>query len=192
MNLRPKVALETLVEGNQRFITDQSRHPHESTLTRRALLDGQNPMACILGCSDSRVPPQLVFDQGLGDLFMVRVAGNLLDGVTLGSLEFAVTVLGVPLVLVLGHEDCGAVKAAIAVNQGGTPNLHHLTDRIQPILKLCKNPSDLDEAVRTNAIEVARRLRQETVFSERIADGSLLVVAAYYDLATGHVDILER
>lgn len=195
MSATPQEALELLLEGNRRFVANNLTNTRWSPQTRQAQLAGQSPTACILGCSDSRVPPQLVFDQGLGDLFMVRVAGNLLDDVALGSLEFALLKLEVPLAMVLGHEDCGAIKATLDEEAAaGEPSgyLHHLTDRIRPVLKHCKDPTDASEAVRVNAREVARRLRAEPLFANRIAEGRLLVVSACYDLASGEVEIIER
>ena len=110
--MNPQATMQFLLDGNRRFVEDRLERPHADGTRRRELVGGQKPLAAVLGCSDSRVPPELVFDQGLGDLFVVRSAGQLADDSNLGSLEFAVAVLGVRLIVVLGHEDCGAVSAA--------------------------------------------------------------------------------
>ena len=119
--VNPEKALAALIEGNRRYQAQHVTHPHQNAARRAELAAGQHPIAAVLSCADSRVPPEIVFDQGLGDLFVVRVAGNITDDVVLGSLEYAVEHLGVPLVVVLGHYKCGAIQAAV---EGGTPHDH--------------------------------------------------------------------
>jgi carbonic anhydrase len=180
------------MDGNRRYITQKSSHPNQAMERRREILEGQNPFAVIIGCSDSRVPPEIIFDQGLGDLFVVRVAGNILDDVVLGSVEYAVEHLGVKLVVVLGHTKCGAVTAA---TKGGEPADHtsSLMDAIKPAVEKAKNqPGDLlDNAIKSNVeITVSRLRSSELILSERIKTGKLQVIGAIYDLGSGVVDVL--
>jgi carbonic anhydrase len=120
-NLTPEQALAQLLAGNKRYVSSQLKHPHQDLNRRHDLEKSQHPFACILSCSDSRVAPEIVFDEGLGDLFVVRVAGNIVDSAVTGSIEYAVEHLGTPIVLVMGHERCGAVQATI---EGGEPKTH--------------------------------------------------------------------
>ena len=186
-------ALARLMEGNQRFVTGNLSHPHESPEERLALTRGQNPFVALLTCADSRIPPNIVFDQGLGDLFVIRVAGNIVDNVVMGSLEYAAIELHVPLIVVLGHTNCGAVQAAV---QGGElpGHLPDIACAIQPAVESVRNkPGDLlDNAIRANAKLVADQLRNDDpALSERVEAGQLRIVAAYYHLATGRIEILQ-
>jgi carbonic anhydrase len=186
-------ALERLIAGNTRYVTMRARHPNQSQSDRQTLLDGQHPFAAILGCSDSRVPVEIVFDQGLGDLFVIRVAGNLVGALTLASIEFAVNVLHVPLVLVLGHSGCGAVSATLR----GDPlpgHLPHITDAVRPAVDAARDqPGDLlENVVRSNArLSATRMLAESDAISDAVRDNTLTVAAAYYDIATGKVDVLD-
>jgi carbonic anhydrase len=167
-------------------------HPDQAPERRLALTAGQHPFAVILGCADSRVPPEVIFDQGLGDLFVIRVAGNVLDDMILGSMEYAGLHLNTPLIMVLGHSHCGAVEATV---QGGQPEGHisSLTSVIQPAVDLAKEqPGNLlDNAVKANAKMVAEELKTAGVhFTELVNEGRLIIVPAYYDLETGIVEIL--
>src|SRR5262249_18415277 len=138
--------LARLVAGNKRFVAAKLTHPNQGGSRRTALAKGQQPFASIMGCADSRVPPEVVFDQGLRDLFVVRVAGNVADDTAIGSLEYAATVLAVPLILVLGHSHCGAVAAALKAAPGAdlSPGIKSLVDAIQPAIQPVKSrPGDM-------------------------------------------------
>ena len=187
-----KEALQRLIDGNRRYIKQKSSHPNQAMERRREIVEGQNPFAVIIGCSDSRVPPEIIFDQGLGDLFVVRVAGNILDDVVLGSVEYAVEHLGVKLIVVLGHTKCGAVTAA---TKGGEPSGHtsSLMDAIKPAVERAKNqPGDLlDNAIKSNVeITVSQLKSSKPILVEHIKTGKLQVIGAIYDLVSGVVDVL--
>ena len=161
---------------------------------RRALRAGQSPFAGILGCSDSRVPPELIFDLGLGDLFVIRVAGNSTGRAVLGSMEYAVSHLGVPLIVVLGHSDCGAVKASLSSGDETRGHLRHITAAIQPALNLVDNSGidAINAAAKTHARRIAREMRTSSpIIAESHEEGMLNVVAAYYSIETGKVEVLD-
>jgi carbonic anhydrase len=191
--LPPDHALSRLLQGNQRYTRHKEQHPDESLARRKELINGQHPFAVILSCSDSRVPPELVFDQGLGDLFVIRVAGNIVDDAVLGSVEYAVEHLGTKLILVLAHEKCGAVTAA--VEGGKAPgHLPALVAAIQPSVEATANlPGDrIHLCVLDNARRVARQIRtSEPVLKEAADRNEIKVVAADYALDTGKVTLLE-
>lgn len=186
-------ALHRLLEGNERFVAGKAQHPDQSTERRAELAKGQSPLAVILTCADSRVAPELCFDQGLGDLFVIRNAGNVLDDHTLGSIEYAVEHLHTGLIVVVGHAKCGAVSAAVA--GGEAPgHLHSLVEAIEPAVEEArKQPGDVvDNAVRANALRVAEILSHvEPVIKPAVQAGRLSIVAARYDLATGRVEVLK-
>ncbi len=186
-------ALQKLLEGNRRFVAGQSLHPDQTNERRLALAGGQAPCAIVLTCSDSRVAPELFLDQGLGDLFVIRNAGNVLDDHVIGSMEYAVEHLHVNLILVVGHEKCGAVSAAVA--GGEIPgHIHSLTDALAPALELSKDlPGDkVDNAVRANAQRAVEVLAHvEPILKAAVLSGQLRIVAARYDLDTGKLDILK-
>jgi carbonic anhydrase len=182
-------ALAALVEGNERFISGRCQHPHQDAARRSEVLAGQAPIAVIITCSDSRVPPEIVFDQGIGDLFVVRTAGNVLDDVALGSVEYAVEHLYAPLVLVMGHQKCGAVSA---VMQGGdlTGHLAAIARQIEPALAQAKKMTGdlLANAIDTNIHNVVALLRtNEPVLKAFASTGALQIVGARYDLDSGQV-----
>jgi len=186
-------ALEKLIAGNRRYTTDQLAHHHQSAGRMRAIATGQHPFAVILGCADSRVPPEIIFDQGLGDLFVIRVAGNILDDAILGSIEYAAEELGTPLVLVLGHERCGAVAATM--KHADIPgHISTLLNAIQPAVDRAKDePGDLlDNAVRANIRLVVEQLKSSMPVSELVQNGRLKIVGAQYNLECGSVEILIR
>lgn len=197
-------ALDRLRQGNQRFVSDQAAAPVLSSQARRAaLVAGQEPFAVILGCSDSRVPAELVFDQGLGDLFVIRVAGNIVAPSQVGSVEFAASRFGTRLVVVMGHSQCGAVLATLDELQGrGTSqsqNLRSIVDlvrpSIEPLLASARAASPdalIHAAVRANVRASADHLRHGSEVLERLirSDG-LLVVGAEYSLETGIVDFFD-
>ena len=188
----PDAAWKDLQAGNARYVAGKLGHPRQTTERRAEVAAGQHPFAVILSCADSRVPPEMVFDQGLGDLFTARVAGNVATDDVVASLEYAVVHLGPKLIVVLGHERCGAVDAAL---KGGPPEGHLavLLDRIQPAVKSSKGQTGdaLDNAVKANALLVADQLRKSApILSEKIKNGSIKIVAARYDLDTGKVEQL--
>lgn len=194
--ITPDEALSRLLEGNRRFVSNKSFHPNEGPNARGKLAGGQAPFAIILGCSDSRVPPEVVFDFGLGDLFVIRVAGNIVEDAGVGSIEYAVEHLGTPLIVVLGHERCGAVKATIeTVEAGGEApgRIGELVRKLKPAVEASKNvPGDkVDNAVRENARRMAKELAGlEPFLKERVDSGKVKVVAARYDLDSGVVELL--
>jgi len=178
-----------LMAGNRRYVAGQPTHPDRTPARRRELAAGQRPFAAILGCADSRVPPEILFDQGLGSLFVVRVAGNIVDDAVLGSLEYAVEHLGVSLVVVLGHTGCGAVQAAIS---GGSPAgaIARVVDAILPAVEIAQAmPGAVAEnAVRVNVARMVRQLAAaEPILATAQAEGRLQITGAMYDLFTGIV-----
>lgn len=197
-------ALERLQAGNQRFASGvQSLSTLSSRARRSDLVAGQAPFAIILGCSDSRVPAEIVFDQGLGDLFVIRVAGNIIAPSLVGSVEFAADKFGTRLVVVLGHSNCGAIQATLEElerpSAHRSPNLHSIVDRIRPSIQslleteLKHNPDELfRQAVRANIRTSANHLRHGSRILEKlIAREGLLVVGAEYSLETGIVDFFD-
>jgi len=186
-------ALTKLMAGNQRYVSNKEQHPDESPARRKALVDGQHPFAVILGCADSRVSPELLFDQGLGDLFVIRVAGNIVDDAVLGSIEYAVEHLGTKLIVVLGHEKCGAVSAAV---EGGEAagHLKALVTAIRPSVEATAgDPGDkIHNCVIDNARRVAIQIREsQPVLKEYVERKGLKVLAADYALDTGKVNLLD-
>jgi carbonic anhydrase len=191
-NVAPAMAYKTLIEGNQRFVQGRLTGPHRSADRRTELAQGQRPIATILSCADSRVPAELLFDQGLGDLFNVRVAGNIVTPEVLGSLEYAVELLETPLLMVLGHERCGAVTAA--VNAQPVPgHIGDFLDELQAAVRQTQNrPGDpIDNAVTANIqIQIQQILKQSTLISQRQINGQVTVIGGRYDLDTGLVTIV--
>ena len=187
-------ALQRLIEGNGRYMAGAATHPDQTTQRRAELANGQFPFAIVLTCSDSRVAPEIFLDQGLGDLFVIRNAGNILDDHVIGSIEYAVEHLHVPLVLVVGHEKCGAVSAALA--GGEMPgHIRSVVEALEPAVEAAKNlPGDkVDNAVRANVQRVAEILTHvEPILQEALSHGKLRVVPARYDLATGRVEIFKE
>ena len=190
-------ALALLKEGNDKFLTDSPLRSVQGRERRLEIARGQTPFAVLVSCSDSRVPPEVLFGRGLGELFIVRNAGNTVDTVALGSIEYAVAVLGVPLIVVLGHERCGAVEAALSVVEKNTVFPGSLNQMIEPILPAAllarssgaKGEDLLDAAVRENVKRVVIRLRNsDPVLVEPIRAGKVKVVGARYDLDDGKVE----
>jgi len=183
-------ALAKLRDGNLRYREERFRHPNKSPERRVELLEGQDPFAVILGCSDSRVPPEIIFDRGQGDLFVIRVAGNVLDDIVLGSIEYAALHLKTPLVLVLGHSSCGAIAAAKA---GGELEGHlpFIAEALRPAI--AKSDGSEHGPEKANARHVAEMLRRSgRSFGEREAENGLKILPAFFDLTTGEVEILEE
>lgn len=192
-NVTPDSVISELKTGNAHHVRHQYQHPHETLVRQRELVAGQHPHAEILSCADSRVPPEIVFDQGLGDLFVVRVAGNVATDTEIGSLEYGAEHLHIALLVVLGHENCGAVTAAV---QGGNTEGHitALISLIKPAVDKTRGmPGDpVANAVRTNVQMVVQQLRSSTpVLSELIAHGKLKIIGGVYSLETGEVTWLS-
>lgn len=185
----PDEALQRLVEGNQRFVLGDITHMHRTPGERTQLVHGQRPFAIILGCADSRVPPEIVFDQGLGSLFVVRSAGQVLDKPLLGSIEYAAEHLGSRLIVVMGHEKCGAVKAT--VDGGEAPgNIATLVEAIRPAVEAARNQKGdlLANAIRMNVQrEKSELMSRSDIIAELVHKGQVKIVGAVYDLQTGRV-----
>jgi len=203
--IRARDALRRLQDGNRRFVSDiRNRHTLPNGQRRHELTEGQEPFAIVLGCSDSRVPAEIVFDQGLGDLFVIRVAGNIVAPSQVGSVEFAAARFGTPLVVVLGHTQCGAVTATLEELQQPTAvqsrNLRSIVDRVRPSVEpllateLRHDPEALmRQAVRANIRVSVNHLRHGSEILERlIQTEDLLVVGAEYSLETGVVEFLDQ
>jgi carbonic anhydrase len=194
--INPIRALHELLAGNKRFAAGRMLHPRLSVQRRAQVAPSQQPLAAILGCSDSRVPPEIIFDQGLGDLFVIRVAGNTADDVALGSLEYAVEHLGVHLVLVLGHERCGAVQATYDMLTKGEVLPGHIAALAVPIVPAVQAAQAIsgdvvDNAVTANVRMVAAQLRTTgPILSSHVQKGTLRVVGARYALESGVVTLI--
>jgi len=179
-----KVAMQFLVDGNKRFVDNQTITRNTNALDREILKDSQKPFAVIVTCSDSRVAPEIYFDQKLGDIFVVRNAGNIADSTALGSIEFAVGYLKAPLVIVVGHGSCGAVIGAL--NGGDFPeNLQSVLDKISPAIKGCENPHD---AILANIKGVSDQIKNNAI----VKSAEAKVIGAYYDIVTGVVTFKEN
>ena len=192
-------ALDRLREGNRRFASGTTSDSESGFLANRAeFADGQNPFAIILACSDSRVPVELVFDQGLGDLFVIRVAGNVVAPSQIGSVEFAAAQLGAKLVVVLGHSNCGAVDATLKElaqkQELRSPNLRAIVDRIRPAIdSLTDQDVDLQDAVIANVRHSVGRLQQGSLILEKLVEsGELMIVGAEYSIESGKVNFLNE
>ena len=202
--ITPADALARLRDGNRRFVENQTTATALSHQARAALVAGQAPFAIVLGCSDSRVPAELVFDQGLGDLFVIRVAGNVVAPSQVGSVEFAAARFGTRLVVVMGHSQCGAVVATLEELQEGTANgsrnLRSITDRVRPSVEpLVRTAGTLDrevllrEAIRANVRASVEHLRHGSELLEKlIRNDGLVVVGAEYSLETGAVAFFDE
>ncbi len=194
--MTPEQALQLLTAGNRRWVSGRVRHPRQSVNRRVALRHGQRPVATIIACIDSRVPPELVFDRGTGDLAVIRTGAHVLDdGVVLGSVEFACAQLETPLVLIMGHQRCGAVKAAIdVIGTGGTAprRVQPVVDALRPAYaEAVKEPGDLlDNMVRAQTRLTMARIESEPVIHKLCAEGRLAVHGGYYSLDTGAVSII--
>ena len=188
-------ALNRLLSGDKRFVAGKSSDPTGPALIERrhALAKEQKPFAVVVGCSDSRVPPELVFDVSLGDIFVVRTAGEVVDEVGLGSIEYAVEHLGTRLVVVLGHQHCGAVSAAVA-GATETGDIPDVLRAITPAIEETKGQSGdpIENAVRANARNIAKHLQSASpIIAPLVKSGEVKIVAAYYSLDTGQVELLK-
>lgn len=194
----PQEALRALKTGNARFFGGQARRPEVSAAERRAQILGQTPFAVVLACSDSRVPTEIVFDQSLGSLFITRVAGNVVETGTTGSIEYAVGHLKTHLVVVMGHEGCGAIKAALLPAEERakeTPSIQALLNSIVPsvskIPKLRDEKAKLREAVVANVRQQVTNIKKEPAIQKAVASNKIAVVGAFYEITSGAVDFFE-
>jgi carbonic anhydrase len=186
-------ALQLLKEGNKRWVSSRLEHPDQTPTRLKEVAKGQNPFVAMLSCADSRVPSEIIFDQGLGDIFVTRVAGNFVDDNILGSLEFATSVLGAPLIVVMGHSRCGAVQAAVKMvteNTAFPGHLLDLVDAIAPAVKEAKSQQGdlVDNAIKSNVLRNVEKLKlSRPTIAKLVDDGKLKVVGARYDLDMGEV-----
>jgi len=199
----PEDALRRLLEGNERFVHGETVNLNEDSKRRAAIANGQEPFAIILSCVDSRVPPELIFDRGLGDLFVIRTAGHAVDDVVMGSVEFGAHELHIPLIMVLGHERCGAVKATVAAvkaERAGEPaepagpanSIGALVERIRPAVEdvMEQGGDTVDKAIDANVFRVMEQLESSPTLKELVSSAKLRVVGARYDLDSGRVDLI--
>jgi carbonic anhydrase len=197
-NSNPISAWKALKEGNERFVAGQPAHPSQSIADRARLAHGQKPTAVVFGCADSRVAAEIIFDQGLGDMFVVRTAGHVADLAVLGSIEYAVSVLDVPLIVVLGHDSCGAVKAALAaLDDGEVPGgyVRDIVERVTPSILLGRSAglTRVDEFEARHVNETVAQLRVRSVeIAQRIQEGRLAIVGLTYHLADGRVVLRDH
>lgn len=193
-----KESLQVLLDGNKRFAEHKSIHPNRCDETRATLLEQQNPFAVILSCSDSRVPIEIIFDVGLGDVFTIRTAGHVLSPEVMGSIEYAVKHLDCKLIMILGHDNCGAINSAIKAfnkpNHKASDNLQSILNHIYPVLeKIPQNQSDiLNLAIKSNVkYQVADLLKKDEYIAQKVKNEEIIVVGANYELKTGLVKILD-
>jgi len=186
--------LQKLLEGNKRFTRGNLLHPNHCEESRQLVMHKQEPLATILTCADSRVPPVDIFDQGIGDLFIVRVAGNIIGDHTLGTIEYGVSQLHTPLVIVMGHSSCGAITAVAS----GVPLGGHIATLAPPIQTAIKSIKDaegdlIENASKEVACQIARKIEtSEPIIADYVKEGAVKVVAAYYDLTSGVVSVLPN
>jgi carbonic anhydrase len=194
----PAQAWKALKEGNERFVAGSPEHPSQSIEHRASLAVAQRPTTVVFGCADSRVAAEIIFDQGLGDMFVVRTAGHVIDSAVLGSIEYAVTVLSVPLIVVLGHDSCGAVEATIAALDGGNvPSgfVRDVIERVTPSIMLGRREglSRVDEFEARHVVETGTQLlARSSAIAERITRGELAIVGVTYHLADGRTVLREH
>jgi len=189
--LSPQQALARLMQGNGRYVSDALEHPNRDQERRLAIVARQSPFAVIVGCADSRVSPEIIFDEGVGDLFVVRVAGSVIGPLELASIDYSMIYLGSVIIIVLGHENCGAVDAVV---RGNTQDIEAVADIIRPAVKEARATSPenlLEMSVKTNARRMKELLLDSPVIKQRVAEGKVEVHAAYYHLKTGVVELLK-
>jgi carbonic anhydrase len=180
----PISAWKSLREGNDRFVSGSQQHPSQGVARRAILVDGQSPTTVIFGCGDSRVAAELIFDQGLGDMFVVRTAGHVVDSSVLGSIEYAVQILNVPLIVVLGHDKCGAVKATLdALDGGAVPGgaIRSVIEKVMPSILIGRREglTAVDEFESRHVVETGRLLMQRSmIISQRVATGECAIAGA--------------
>jgi carbonic anhydrase len=190
----PAEALKLLLDGNQRFVAGKLEHPNQTPERRAEVAKGQHPFAAVLACADSRTPPEIIFDRGLGDIFTVRVAGNVADKVVIESLDYSVKHLGVRVVMVLGHRRCGAVIAAVEGHEGtADEDVGPMLSELRPAVEASKGmPGDpVENAVRENIKLVMKNLATSEELSAMVKSGDLKVVGGIYDLDTGTIEMLK-
>jgi carbonic anhydrase len=190
-SLSPDAALQKLMEGNQRFAQHHPQYPDQSQARLQEVAQVQHPFVTILSCADSRVPAEIVFDQGIGDIFDVRIAGNIAIPEAIGSIEYAVVLLGTPVLMVLGHERCGAVTAAVQ-NEALLGDISSFVKAIKPAVERVKHQSGdaVENAVVANVQYQIERLKRSPLLTERLQSGKLKIVGGRYDLDTGSVTII--
>jgi carbonic anhydrase len=197
-NSSPVTAWKSLKEGNERFVAGKPEHPSQGIEHRASLAGEQRPTAVVFGCADSRVAAEIIFDQGLGDMFVVRTAGHVMDSAVLGSIEYAVTILNVPLIVVLGHDSCGAVKATLAaLDDGVVPGgyVRDVVERVTPSILLGRRDglTRVDEFEARHVTETAAQLMsRSSAIADRIAEGGLAIVGVTYHLADGKVTLRKH
>jgi carbonic anhydrase len=197
-NSSPVTAWKSLKEGNERFVAGKPEHPSQGIEHRASLAGEQRPTAVVFGCADSRVAAEIIFDQGLGDMFVVRTAGHVMDSAVLGSIEYAVTILNVPLIVVLGHDSCGAVKATLsALDDGQVPPgfVRDVVERVTPSILLGRRDglTRVDEFEARHVTETAAQLMsRSSAIADRIAEGGLAIVGVTYHLADGKVTLRKH
>ncbi|MCX4091084.1 carbonic anhydrase [Nocardia sp. alder85J] len=191
----PITAWKSLRDGNDRFVAGTLQHPGQGAADRAALVDGQQPHVILFGCGDSRVAAEIIFDQGLGDMFVVRTAGHVLDASVLGSIEYGVAVLGVPLIVVLGHDSCGAVRATIdALDGGAVPGgfIRSLVERVTPSILMGRREglTGVDELEARHVAETCALLMQRsTIIATAVTDGTCAIAGVTYALADGRAHL---
>ncbi len=190
-SLSPDAALQKLIGGNQRFVQHQPQYPDQSALRLKEVAQAQHPFVTILSCADSRVPAEIVFDQGIGDIFDIRIAGNIATPEAIGSIEYAVVLLASPLLMVMGHERCGAVTAAVQ-NESLLGDISTFVKAIKPAVEKVKSqPGDaVENAVVANVQYQIERLKRSQLLTEQVRSGKLKIVGGRYDLDTGRVTII--
>ena len=195
--LTPALAWRRLREGNERFVSGESSHPNQDASRRSSLVENQHPFAVIFGCSDSRLAAEIIFDVGLGDVFVVRTAGQVIDDAVLGSLEYSIGVLGVPLIVVLGHDSCGAVsatKSAVETGQMPVGFIRDLVERITPsvLTSLRNDKTEVNDMVVEHVKQTSHRLVDSSrVISDAIDSGRAAVIGLSYSLADGRADLVS-
>ncbi|MBF6332752.1 carbonic anhydrase [Nocardia transvalensis] len=191
----PISAWKALREGNERFVSGTLQHPSQGAADRAKLVSGQQPSAILFGCGDSRVAAEIIFDQGLGDMFVVRTAGHVVDSSVLGSIEYGVEILHVPLIVVLGHDSCGAVRATIdALDGGDVPGgfIRSVVERVTPSILIGRREglTGVDEMEARHVVETARLLMQRSmIISQRVATGECAIACVTYKLNDGRVQL---
>ncbi len=189
--MNQKEIIERLKTGNEQFVKDNLAQDNVDQSTRKELVKGQDPFAIVLSCADSRVIPELIFDTGLGELFVVRVAGNIANTSSIASIEYSVANLNTEVIVVLGHQSCGAVAAAVAGGDNGY-NLNHLLSHILPALESTSDNASVDEVVHENAkLTVKELAKRSNIIADAVNSGKLKIVPAYYHLDSGKVDFLS-
>lgn len=191
--MKAEDALQQLQEGNLRYVKGDLKHPHTNVERRHELTGGQHPFAVILSCADSRVVPELLFDQGLGDLFVIRVAGNIAKDKVIGSIEYAVKFLNSKLIVVMGHENCGAVSASLSdADPGG--HIGAIIEKIKPAVYMSKRMQGdhLTNAIKVNAQLVSEELKEsKPILQDAVRSSGVKVVSAYYNLSKGEVEFMD-